>query len=109
MLSNRFATAYRGRGPTAPVPANPQGRTFGHRSGMASHYPQAISDSISTLRHQLSWKEWDELQILVANLPRDITTEELWSCFAREGHVNKIDIKEDSRGLRNGKATVSFK
>ncbi|KAI4165201.1 MAG: hypothetical protein LQ342_001069 [Letrouitia transgressa] len=76
---------------------------------MASHHPQAISDNISTLLHQPSWKEWDELQIFVTNLPRDITTGELWSCFTREGHIHKIDIKEDSRGLRNGNATVSFK
>ncbi|KAL9610417.1 MAG: hypothetical protein Q9167_004872 [Letrouitia subvulpina] len=76
---------------------------------MASHHPQAVSDNISTLRHEPSWRDWDELQVLVTNLPRDITTGELWSCFRREGHINKIDIKEDSRGFRNGKATVSFK
>ncbi|KAL9029678.1 MAG: hypothetical protein Q9196_002102 [Gyalolechia fulgens] len=63
---------------------------------------------LAVARRDDDWRTWAELRLRVTGLPPDITTQELWACFSRHGSVNQIEIMEDSRGVRDGVARVTF-
>ena len=72
-----------------------------------SSYPSHGAPAVSQPSHQ-DWTTWQELGIRISGLPRSATTRDLWRCFAGRGNIISIELYEDQRGNRDGKATVRF-
>ncbi|KAL8972119.1 MAG: hypothetical protein Q9183_000713 [Haloplaca sp. 2 TL-2023] len=60
-------------------------------------------------RRDDDWKTWLELRLKVVGVPPDITTHELWTCFSRYGTVSQVEIMENSKGIRDGVARITFR
>jgi len=58
---------------------------------------------------QEDWRQWVELRIKVVNIPPHVSIEDLHRSFKGEGNVARIEIFEDDRGSRDGKARVTFR
>lgn len=58
---------------------------------------------------QAEWSTWQELGIKISNLPASTTTRDLWRCFSGQGNIIKIELYENQRGQRDGKASVRFR
>ena len=59
-------------------------------------------------RRDDDWSTWPELRLRITQLPSNITTHDLWVCFSQHGSVIQIEIMEDSHGVRDGVARVTF-
>ncbi|KAL8661349.1 MAG: hypothetical protein Q9202_005651 [Teloschistes flavicans] len=59
-------------------------------------------------RRDDDWKSWVELRVKIFGVPPDITTGELWVCFSRYGSCTQIEIMENSKGVRDGVAKVTY-
>lgn len=55
------------------------------------------------------WTSWVELSVKVFDLPTTISTRDLWKAFSREGSVKSIELYEDARGVRQGRASIRFR
>jgi len=78
----------------------PISRPFNGRS-----YP-----SKSTSRYNApDWTSWQELTVKIYGLPATSTTRDLYRCFSRQGNITGIELYENTRGVRDGKASVKFK
>lgn len=55
------------------------------------------------------WAQWDCLSVFLSDLPDYINTFQLWDAFRAEGEIDSIDLWEDARGKREGKAKVRFR
>ncbi|KAL8833369.1 MAG: hypothetical protein Q9176_008015 [Flavoplaca citrina] len=60
------------------------------------------------VRRDDDWTTRPELRLRILGLPSEITTHTLWTSFSRHGAVSQIEIFEDSRGLRDGSARITF-
>lgn len=60
-------------------------------------------------RRDHDWKSWVELRVRIVGVPSDISTGELWVCFSRYGQCTQIEIMENSRGVREGIAKVTYR
>ena len=60
-------------------------------------------------RRQDDWTTWDEVRVKVYGLTPVITTQDLWQAFSGKGFLFKIELFEDSRGARDGKAQLWFR
>lgn len=60
------------------------------------------------LKSQQEWKTWPFMIFEIRNLPRDVTTFQLWNAFMLEGIVSRIDIFDDPSGRKNGNGKVFF-
>ncbi|KAL8783976.1 MAG: hypothetical protein Q9213_004227 [Squamulea squamosa] len=70
--------------------------------------PRTSGPPTTAVRRDDDWATRPELRLKVFGLPTDINTRALWDCFSRHGAVSQIEISEDSRGMRDGSARVSF-
>ena len=57
---------------------------------------------------QMPWRTWQEVTVRVDDLPRETTTRDLYLCFSKEGTLISIDILENPRGERRGRAFIRF-
>ncbi|KAL9590648.1 MAG: hypothetical protein Q9203_000573 [Teloschistes exilis] len=71
-------------------------------------FPPKTKPSGPIARRDHDWKSWVELRVRVAGVPSDISTGELWVCFSRYGQCTQIEIMENSRGVREGIAKVTY-
>lgn len=71
-----------------------------------SRTPRSTAPAV---RREDDWRSRPELRLKIFGLPHDITTHAIWACFARHGTLSQIEILEDSRGLREGTAMVTFR
>ena len=73
--------------------------------------PHQSSRESSSYNHinQAEWTTWQELSIKISDLPASTTTRDLWRCFNGQGNIIKIELYENQRGQRDGKATVRFR
>ena len=60
-------------------------------------------------RAQNDWAMGQYLFIKVCGLPDSTTTRDLWTAFKREGHIAYIQLYENTKGYRDGKASVKFR
>ena len=81
--------------------------SIAHRPNEYSHHPNQLHHSV--VQRQDHWSQWLELRVKVFGLPAIVTTLTLWQCFSREGSIDAIEIFEDSRGTRDGKASIRFR
>ena len=88
-------------------PIYPRQSNMAHRSNGLSHNPNQLDTSF--VRRQDHWSHWLELRVKVFGLPATVTTLTLWQCFSREGAIDAIEIFEDSRGTRDGKASIRYR
>ena len=99
------------RGLRAPAGKNnhtyPRPSSSARRLDGSPHQQQQLSHP--TVRRQDGWNTWIELRVRVFGLPATITTRELWECFSNEGSVDVIEIFEDSKGTREGKASIRYR
>ena len=77
------------------------------RTGSSPHHQHQLSQPI--MQRQDGWSTWIELRVKVFGLPPSITTLDLWHCFSKEGSINIIEIFEDSKGSREGKAMIRYR
>ena len=70
---------------------------------------RANGPQAQVVRRDDDWTTRPELRIRILGLPSDITTYTLWTSFSRHGAVSQIEIFEDSRGLRDGSARITFR
>ena len=59
-------------------------------------------------RRPNDWTTWNELRIKIYGLTPNVSTRDLWMAFHREGSIASIEIFDDARGNRDGKAIVRF-
>lgn len=78
-----------------------------HRPNGSFSYQQQPSNSV--VRRPDSWSTWLELRVKVFGLPMTVTTLDLWNAFSQEGPIDAIEIFEDSKGARDGKASVRYR
>ncbi|KAL8929703.1 MAG: hypothetical protein Q9172_000260 [Xanthocarpia lactea] len=62
----------------------------------------------AVVRRDDDWTTRPELRLRLLGLPPDLDTRDLWSCFSPHGTVSQIEIFEDSRGVRDGAAKITF-
>ncbi|KAI9163352.1 RNA-dependent RNA polymerase 1 [Paramyrothecium foliicola] len=55
-----------------------------------------------------NWRSWQDLQITVRNLPRDVTAADLGEWFAREGNITWINIHGAPERSSKTKASIRF-
>lgn len=55
------------------------------------------------------WTTWQDLTVKIHDLPATATTRDLYRCFSRQGNIVRIELYENTRGERDGKASVKFK
>ena len=72
-------------------------------------FPYQQQPSYSVVRRPDSWSTWLELRVKVYGLPTTVTTLDLWNAFSQEGSIDAIEIFEDSKGARDGKASVRYR
>ena len=58
---------------------------------------------------QYDWTSWQELSIKVLDIPPSTTTRDLWNCFNKEGTIVGIELFENTKGQREGKASIRFR
>ena len=85
----------------------PRLHSSAHKPKGSFHYPQPLSSSV--VRHQDGWSSWLELRVKVFGLPTTVTTLDLWQCFSKEGIIDAVEIFEDGKGTRDGKASVRYR
>lgn len=61
------------------------------------------------MRREDDWSTWFELGVRVHGLTPNVSTVDLWKSFHREGSITTIKIFEDSKGSREGKASIRFR
>ena len=71
--------------------------------------PHNPSAGKTLVRRQGDWTMWDEARIKVYGLTPIVTTQDLWKAFSSKGTLFKIELYEDSRGARDGKALLLFR
>ena len=81
--------------------------TASNRRNGPSQLQQELGHPV--MRREDHWSHWLELRVKVFGLPVTITTLSLWQCFSKEGSVDAIEIFEDSKGIRDGKASIRFR
>lgn len=66
--------------------------------------------SHSTSRYNYpDWTTWQELTVKIYNLPPTATTRDVYRCFSRQGNIVRIELYENTRGERDGNASVKFR
>lgn len=55
------------------------------------------------------WKTWQEVSVKIQDLPATTSTRDLYRCFSRQGNIVRIELHENPRGQREGKASVRFR
>ncbi|KAL5332831.1 RNA dependent RNA polymerase-domain-containing protein [Aspergillus crustosus] len=55
------------------------------------------------------WKSWNSVAVSLANIPKEVSTLELWRAFKNEGNIVSIDIFEDPHGNRTTRAKLRFR
>lgn len=108
-------------------PSKPGGQSTGihekssssSRSDNASQRPFARLHNGSPFRshasntfgrpHQAEWTTWQELSIRISDLPASTTTRDLWRYFSAQGTIIGIELYENQRGQRDGRASVRFR
>ena len=71
-----------------------------YASNRAIHFGRAAQDD---------WTQWPELSLKISDLPPATTTRDIYKHFSQEGNVVVIELFENSRGERDGKAVVRFR
>lgn len=62
------------------------------------------------VQHHISdWSRWDNLIVMIHNLPSDITTLPLWEAFSVQGSIDHIELFENDKGERTGKGKIRFR
>lgn len=72
---------------------------------VASQSPQPRE---AILKSQREWETWPVMTFEVRNLPRDITTFQLYTTFEKHGSISRIEIYEDPQGNKKGNARLVF-
>ena len=88
----------------ARISAGPMSR----RSPQKPH-PRPTLRPTEVVRRDDDWTTRPELRLKVQGLPPYINTYALWISFSRHGAVSQTEIFEDSRGLRDGFARITFR
>lgn len=57
----------------------------------------------------VSWRSWDTIAIDLLNVPKELTTHDLYNAFNKEGTTSSIDIWENRHGEPEGKGRVRFR
>ncbi|KAL4924881.1 RNA dependent RNA polymerase-domain-containing protein [Aspergillus undulatus] len=55
------------------------------------------------------WKTWESVAVFLNNVPKEVTTQDLWRSFKEEGNIVSIDIWEDSHGNKNTKGKIRYR
>ena len=55
-----------------------------------------------------AWRTWKEVSVKIHDIPAETTTKDLYLCFSKEGTLISIDLHENARGEREGRATIKF-
>ena len=55
------------------------------------------------------WKSWTEVRLKLFDLPKDITTRELWKCFNQQGKIVRIEIYVDKEDRPDGNASLTIR
>lgn len=55
------------------------------------------------------WTTWQDLTVRIHGLPATTTTRDLYRCFSRQGTIVRIELFENTRGERDGNASVKFR
>ncbi|KAL8655096.1 MAG: hypothetical protein Q9226_003172 [Calogaya cf. arnoldii] len=71
-------------------------------------HPRPTLRPTEVVRRDDDWTTRPELRVKVQGLSPYVNTYALWISFARHGAVSQIEIFEDSRGLRDGSARITF-
>ncbi|KAL3466733.1 RNA dependent RNA polymerase-domain-containing protein [Aspergillus heterothallicus] len=72
-----------------------------NRPGSAPrHLPQQI---------RAPWASWESVALNLTNVPKEVSTLNLWQAFRSEGVVFSIDIFEDTHGNRTSGAKIRFR
>ncbi|KAL2853945.1 RNA dependent RNA polymerase-domain-containing protein [Aspergillus pseudoustus] len=54
------------------------------------------------------WIAWESVAVNLTNVPKEVSTLNLWQAFKTEGTIISIDIFEDAHGNRTSKAKIRF-
>lgn len=90
------------------VPSHAVPRNSAQHASRKSLEQKSLQDGPGK-RRENDWTTWDEVNIKVYGLNPSVETVDLWKRFSREGSVTMIKIFEDSKGNRNGKASIRFR
>ncbi len=91
-----------------------RGSPIPFRSG-GGNYQRPISRPVngrpySTAHHNApDWTTWQDLTVRIHGLPATTTTRDLYRCFSRQGTIVRIELFENTRGERDGNASVIFR
>ncbi|KAL4783051.1 RNA dependent RNA polymerase-domain-containing protein [Aspergillus varians] len=55
------------------------------------------------------WRSWESVAVNLINVPKEVSTVNLWKAFKEEGNIHSIDIFEDSHGSRTARAKIRFR
>ncbi len=79
------------------------------RLNSAPHYQSQLNGPV--VRRQDGWSSWIELRVKIFGIPATVTvtTLDLWHSFSKEGSIDAIEIFEDSKGTREGKALIRYR
>lgn len=70
-----------------------------------------LSSAMTGYNHRVQndWANGEHLFIKVFDLPDNTTTRDLWTAFKHEGYISYIQLYENAKGYRDGKASVKFR
>lgn len=57
----------------------------------------------------LVWTTWQEVSVRIRDIPPTTTTRDLWRCFSKQGTIVGIELYENTKGKREGSASVKFR
>ena len=75
--------------------------------GSSSYRPAAMTGQKHGM--QTNWAIGEYLYIKVCDLPDSTTVRDLWTAFKHEGHIAHIRIYENTKGSRDGNASLKFR
>lgn len=81
------------------------GRSTTRPTNSMPYYPNMANANFRTN----DWRMWQDVGVKVFDIPVTTTTRDLYLSFSKEGTIIAIDLYEDTRGQREGKACVKFR
>ena len=100
------------------IPIHGPPSSLGRHNNIFMRPPPTASRGEPQHQHQIAgplvrryndWTTWVELGVKVYGLPSNVTTRDLWTNFSREGSIATIQLFEDFKGNRDGKAQIRFR
>jgi RNA-dependent RNA polymerase len=79
---------------------NPNGNTI--------YGPSPLRFDGPIIRAKEAWQNWLEICVRLRNLPKNITTWDLWMRFQHEGTIISIEIYENRQGNKDGGGRIRF-